>query len=179
MLQLTGEISTFTNDKRRPSKISIYKHDNLYESFSSILKELRHSLSMVLEQNAVAIHLTNRGHGIWIGDISDKALLKNSNFVLAVYADMPSEWVRNHFPTHVKISAVEMLQNLVSRSLPGIGLEAMAVAPRQIPYHANFSYFSLNQHHEYWESLQHSSGIGFHVSGNFPGLKLELSAIKG
>ena len=33
--------------------------------------------------------------------------------------------------------------------------------------------------HQYWEELSQSGGIAFHIGGHFPGLKLELWAIKG
>ena len=178
-LQLMGEISTFTSDKRRPIVPPNYQHEDLLKTFAPVIKALRHSLSMVLEQNAVAIKLIERQYGIWAGEFNDPDLLAQCDFVLAVYADMPTEIIRNNFPNQVKIAPVEQIRNIVSRALPGIDIQAMPVAPRQIPYHANFSYFMLNKGHEYWQQLKNSAGIAFHVGGSFPGLKLELWAIKG
>jgi len=37
----------------------------------------------------------------------------------------------------------------------------------------------LNRKHAFWDSLTKSGGIAFHIGGNFPGLKLELWAIRG
>jgi type VI secretion system protein ImpJ len=53
------------------------------------------------------------------------------------------------------------------------------VAPRQIPYHAGYVYFELDQSHELWGQLKTSGGIALHVSGEFPGLIMELWAIRG
>ena len=44
------------------------------------------------------------------------------------------------------------------------------VAPRQIPFHAGFAYFELDQTDAMWEQLKNSGGIGLHVAGEFPGL---------
>ena len=178
-IQLLGEISTFTNDARRPLKNGPYQHHLPNTTFNPIIAALRDALSMVLAQNAVSIPLSFKEYGVWIAEVQDQSLLQNANFILAVYADCGNEVIRNQFSNHVKICAVEQIKQLVSRALPGIGIEALAIAPRQIPYHANFSYFILDQQHEYWQNLSASGAIAFHVGGQFPGLKLELWAIKG
>jgi type VI secretion system protein ImpJ len=40
-------------------------------------------------------------------------------------------------------------------------------------------YFELDQNGEWWGQLAASGGIGMHVAGEFPGLKMELWAIRG
>ena len=177
--QLLSEISTYTNDSRRPTKINRYQHDQPNNLFPPLMQALRQALSMVLTQNAVAIALESKEYGVWMGEILDHELLSSANFVLAVYADNGNEAIRSQFAHQVKIASVEQIKQLVSRALPGIGLQPLAVAPRQIPYHANFSYFILDKQHQYWQQLAQSGGIAFHIGGHFPGLKLELWAIKG
>jgi type VI secretion system protein ImpJ len=55
----------------------------------------------------------------------------------------------------------------------------MAVAPRQIPYHAGFTYFELERGGDLWAQLEQSAALALHVAGDFPGLVLELWAIRG
>jgi type VI secretion system protein ImpJ len=55
----------------------------------------------------------------------------------------------------------------------------MAVAPRQSPYHAGFTYFELDRSGELWRALKSAGAIALHQSGEFPGLALELWAIRG
>ncbi len=179
LIQLMGEMATFTSDKRRAVEPPIYQHDDLYHSFRPIILNLRHALSMVLEQNATAISLEARQLGVWVGKIHDKNLLNHCQFILAAYADIPGDNLRQQLPLQIKVAPVEQIRTLVSRALPGIGLNILAVAPRQIPYHANFTYFSLDKKNALWQELQRSGGIAFQVSSQFPGLKLELWAIKG
>ena len=178
-IQLMGEMATYTDDKRRPIEPPIYRHGDLFNTFKPVIQSLRHALSMVLEQNATAIPLESRGMGTWVGQIHDKSLIRQSSFILAVYADIPVENIRTHFPSQVKIGPVEQIRTLVSRALPGIDVSPIAVAPRQIPYHASFSYFAVNTQHPLWKELEKSGGIAFQVSKQYPGLKLELWAIKG
>jgi len=178
LLQLIGEFSTFTQIQRRPKLESEYCHHDLEASFSPLIFELRRSLSIVLEESAVSIQLENQATGLWVASIFDRYLLKKSLFVLAVQANMPDENIRREFPVQTKIAPLEEVRNLVNRALPGIPLQALPVAPRQIPYHANCVYFVLNHTHELWQKLEKSAGVAFHVSGEFSSVRLELWAVK-
>jgi len=78
----------------------------------------------------------------------------------------------------VKVGPVEKIREMVNLSLPGISLRPLPVAPRQIPYHAGFTYFELDRASEFWKVMPTSGGFAFHVGGEFPGLELEFWAIK-
>ncbi len=179
LVEMMTEMATYTTNKRRPNAVPAYNHAELFETFKPIIKDVRHALSMVLEQNATGIHLEDRGHGLWVGQINDKSMLSSCTFVLAVFADQPMEALRMSFPAQIKIAPVEQIKNLVSKALPGISLQSIAIAPRQIPYHPNFCYFSLDSNSEQWQRLSQSGGIALHIGGALSGLKLELWAIKG
>ncbi len=179
LIELLGEISTFTSETRRPLEPSNYDHDHLNSVFLPVAKSLRKALTMVLEQNATSIALEERKQGIWTAVIDDKTLLSTSNFILAVYADLPPDVIRMEFARQAKIAPVEQLKDLIAHQIPGIELQLMSTAPRQIPFHANYVYFSLNQQHESWQYLEKSAALAIHTSGNMPNLKLELWAIKG
>ena len=178
-LQLAGELSTFTGNNKRPIEFPVYRHQALQETFEPLITELRRSLSMVLEQKAVAIPLEERKYGIRVATIADHELLREAVFVLAVNARMPADVLQRRFPSQVKIGPVERIRDLVNLQLPGIGLSVLSVAPRQIPYNAGFSYFQLDKHNEYWKLLETSGGCAIHIGGDFPGIELELWAIKG
>ena len=66
-------------------------------------------------------------------------------FVLAARADVPAEELRRRFPAQLKIGPVEKIRELVKLQLPGVPVHAVPVAPRQIPFHAGFVYFELDQ----------------------------------
>jgi type VI secretion system protein ImpJ len=179
LVQLMGEMATFTNNKRRPIQPPVYQHNNLFSTFKPVIKEIRNALSMVLEQNAISITLTDRGRGLWFGEIADKNLINEASFILAVYAEMPLDNLRSLIPNQLKISPFEVIENLVSRALPGVQIENLAVAPRQIPYQSSFCYFTINSNHELWKRLDKSAGLAMHLGANIPGIKFELWAIKG
>jgi type VI secretion system protein ImpJ len=114
-----------------------------------------------------------------VGPITDRGILRASQFVLSVQADMPTENLRRLFPTQVKIGAVEQIRELVNVALPGIGVRPLPVAPRQIPFYAGATYFELDRSSPHWQQMQASGGFAIHLSGEFPNLQIELWAIRG
>jgi type VI secretion system protein ImpJ len=178
-LEIAGDLSTLTAPSRRPPQFAGYRHEALRPSFEPVIQALRTSLSTVLERNAVSIPLAQRKFGISVATVSDRSLFDSSIFVLAARADLPVEELRSRFPLQLKVGPVEKIRDLVNLQLPGLNIQAMAVAPRQIPYHAGFIYFELDRSGELWRALKSAGAIAVHQSGEFPGLALELWAIRG
>lgn len=178
LVQMAGEMATFTTRNKRPISFEHYLHDRLQETFAPIFQGLRQSLSMVLEQTAIPLELAERKYGIRVSAISDRSLISGSVFVLAVKAEIPDEELRVRFPAQIKIGPVEKIRQLVNAQLPGIGLRALPVAPRQIPYHAGYTYFELDSKSDFWRDMQQSGGFALHVGGEFPGLELEFWAVR-
>ena len=171
---LAGELATFSSPSRRPPTFPTYRHDQLKESFAPVAAELRRSLSLVAESAAVPIRLEERRYGLRIGIVAEPELYRSASFVLAVNAQLPAEAVRTQFPAQAKAGPAERIRDLVNLQLPGIPLRPLPVAPRQLPYHAGFTYFELDRASELWSQLANSTGFALHVAGEFPGLQLEL-----
>jgi len=178
-LHLAGELATFTAARKRPPLFPLYRHPNLTETFAPLMAELRRSLGMVLEQNAIPIPIQETKYGIRVAAVPDRQLYRTAAFILAVNAQMPAETIRTGFPSQTKIGPVEKIRDLVNLHLPGVGLRALPVAPRQIPYHAGFTYFELDRSGDMWKSLETSGGCAIHIAGDYPGLELEMWAIRG
>jgi type VI secretion system protein ImpJ len=177
-LEIAGDLSTLLTTSRRPVQFPGYRHDALQASFEPVIQALRTVLSAPLQENAIPIPLAQKKFGISVGTVADRTLFDTAGFVLAARADMPTEELRRQFPQQLKIGPVEKIRDLVNLQLPGIALQAMPVAPRQIPYHAGFVYFELDRTSELWRVLKSSGGIAIHQSGEFPGLTLEFWAIR-
>jgi type VI secretion system protein ImpJ len=174
-----GELATFTTTSKRTPKFPGYRHDRLKESFEPVIISLRESMSKVMTQVAIPIPLEPRKFGISVAIVPDKTLFSSAVFILAARADGPAEYVRQRFPTQVKIAPAEKIGDLVRQGLPGVPVVPVPVTPRQIPYHAGYAYFELDQTHELWDQLKNSGGVAIYVPGDFPGLAMEFWAIRG
>lgn len=179
LVSMAGEFATFTAPGKRLGALPPYRHEAQQASFKPVIAALRGSLSAVLEQNAVAIPIQLRKHGVWVAIPGDPGLCDSAVFVLAARADQPSEELRRQLPMQAKVGPVEKIRDLVNLQLPGIGLAPMPVAPRQIPYHAGYLYFELDRQVPLWRELRTAGGIAFHFGNEYPGLDLQLWAIRG
>jgi type VI secretion system protein ImpJ len=175
---IAGELATFTSASKRPAEFPRYRHDDLRGTFEPVMTALRESLGVVIDPWAVQIPLREPRYGIRAAALGDRTLLGSSSFVLAVRADMPTEELRRRFPAQAKIGSVEKIRDLVNAQLPGVAMRAMPVAPRQIPYHADYTYFELDRASDFWPDLASSGGFAIHVGGEFPGLDLQFWAIR-
>ena len=177
-IQLAGELATFYRPNKRCIGFPVYDHDDLQATFTPLMDELRELFAKVIDPRTVQIPLQGPKFDTYAAKRPDVSLLANSVFVLAARADMPTETLRREFPQQVIIAPVENIKRHVAALIPGIPLDPLAVAPRQIPFHAGFTYFELDKHCELWKKMSTAGGFAFHISGNFPGLKLEFWAIK-
>ena len=177
-LQLAGDLSTFASESRHAPEFPLYRHVDLNATFAPVVEALRGMLSVVLERNALQIELADRGRGVRTGVFPDPELARTSTFVLAVNAQLPSEQVRQRFPSQSKLGPADRLRDLVNLQLPGVTMRLLPTAPRQLPFHAGFHYFELDRSADLWKQIERSGSLALHVAGDFPGLELELWAIR-
>jgi type VI secretion system protein ImpJ len=178
-LEILGDLSTLTSEARRPPKLPSYRHDALRVAYEPLMAALRACFAVVLKQNAVQIPIEKKRFNISVAAVADRGLFEDAAFVLAARADVASEAVRRDFPAQVTIASVEKIAKLVNEHIPGIALQPLAAAPRQIPFHAGFTYFELDRGSPLFRELKTSGGIAMHIPDTFPGLALELWAIRG
>ncbi len=179
LIQMLGELSTITEMNHRPITLPVYCHENLTQSFEPVIAALRKALSWEPSYRAIPIPLEEHPHQIRTAIVADRQLLNTADFILAATAEMPTDKLRSLFPRQTTIATVEKLRDLVMSQVPGIKINALAVAPRQIPFHKGMTYFELDKNHSLWKELETSGTIAMHFSGDYPGLELEFWAIRG
>jgi type VI secretion system protein ImpJ len=181
LLELAGELATFTRESRRPPDFPRYRHEDLQGSFGPVMAEVRRGLAVSFEENVLRLPLEERKFGVRVSPIADNTLLSHASFVLEVSADVPSERLRSVFPNRVKVGPVEEIRNLVNFRLSGIPITPLPAAPRQLPFHAGATYLELERGGEMWTKLATSGAFAFHVANpeELPGLEMVFWAIKG
>jgi type VI secretion system protein ImpJ len=178
-VQMLGEFSTFATTSKRPIALPGYRHHELRESFDTIIRELPRLITAVSDTTAIPIPIESRRFGLHFAPVADRSLYTTADFVLAARAEMVSEELRRRFPAQLKIGPVEKIRDLVNLALPGVPVHALPVAPRQIPFHAGYAYFELDQSHELWAQMPTSGGVAMFVPEiAFPGLAMEFWAIR-
>ncbi len=177
-LQLAGELATFASEQRVPPNYPLYQHDDLQRVLAPVIDDLRRYLSATPERHAIQIELIERSHGVRTAVVGDLELLRTAGFVVAVSAQLPSEQLRQRFPAQSKLGPVDRIRDLVNLALPGVVMRSLPVVPRELPFHAGFHYFELDRSGELWKQIERGGSVALHVAGDFPGLELELWAIR-
>ncbi len=175
---LCGELASFTDEQRLPPKIPSYHHELPTPSFTSLIRYLRQSLSIVLEPRAVSLQLEKRQYGVMVAPLQDSQLMQEAEFILAVKARMPLDELRRVFIQQAKVASVEKIREHISLQLPGIPLISLPVAPRQLPYHAGYTYFQLDKSSSLWSMFERTTGFAMHIASSFDELDVQLWAIR-
>jgi type VI secretion system protein ImpJ len=180
LLGMAGELATHLRPAtRRPASVLPYTHGEPHTCLKPLVDEIHVMLNQVLVRSAQKISLVEQGHGMSNAVIDPAEMRDFTAVVLAVNAAMPPDVLQQRFQTQAKAGPSEKLQDLVRSHLPGIGMQAMAVAPRQIPYNAGYLYFELTQNGPLWEEVARHGGLALHVAGEFPQLDLQLWGVRG
>ena len=176
---LSGELATFVRaSTRRPLAHPAYQHVDPYRSFKALVADVQALLNDVLVRSAQNIALAERANGVRVASLDPSELRGFSSLVFAVAAHMAPDQLASQFPARCKVGPSDRLAELIRAHLPGIGLQALPVAPRQIPFNAGHVYFELDQRGPLWEHLLQHGGLALHVAGEFAGLRLELWGVR-
>jgi type VI secretion system protein ImpJ len=179
LARAVGELATFDDRRgRRARALPGWRHDDPREGLSGLMEELRDLLSEVVDPQVVPVPLRARAAGVWTAALPEADLAAPATFVLVVHADQPADELRCRFPAQVKIGPADRIRDLVRLHLPAIALEPLPVAPPRLPYYAGFTYFRLDRGSPLWAHLAATRVMALHVAGDFPGLRLELWALR-
>lgn len=175
--KLCADLMTFLPE-RKVRNLPSYDHDDLSTCYTELMNSLRLVLGTVIEQRVIRIPLHKHDEATHVAQTPNTTLLDLATFVLAVKADMPMESIQQRIPTTLKISTTEKIKDLIAFHLPGVKTVPLSTAPRELPYHNGYTYFELDKNTEMWQLFTETSGMAFHLAGEFPGLDLEFWAIK-
>lgn len=178
LLTLMGDLSAFSSIRRPNALHARYDHQAQLGSFEQLRDDISQVLSLVLEQHAIELPMEQHKYGVQVARLEDSSFLHSGYFVLVAHAQCEMDELRQRLPQHLKIGTVNTIRDLVNLHLPGIKLSPLPVAPRQIPYHTQKSYFKLELTGQDVTELQSARGFAFHLSGEFTALDLQFWAIR-
>jgi type VI secretion system protein ImpJ len=179
LVSMAGELSTHLNIRsRRPAEVPPYQHTTPHRCLKPVVDETHQLLNSVLVRSAQNIKLDDLGHGMSNAVVDPVEMRGFAAVVLAVHATMPPDVLQQQFLAQTKIGPSEKLPDLVRSHLPGIGLQALPVPPRQIPFNAGYLYYELIRSGPLWEEAARHGGLALHVAGEFPSLKIELWGVR-
>jgi type VI secretion system protein ImpJ len=177
LARLAGELTTLSDLQVRD--IPPYDHDRPGPAFADLAQRIPRLLETVLPRNYSRIPLTRRDEVVHVGRIEDERLLDPSVvFYLGAYANVPAVEMQSAFPDVAKIASPDKLDFLVAHALKGLAIRVSQTLPAAIPVQAGYIYFHLDKVGEIWDGIAGSRTIAIYAPPEFPGILLELVAVR-
>ena len=173
-----GSSPTLIRPDRKPPALPLYDHENpqLASSRCSICSS--RCCRRYSSVRPSSCRSNRKARGAYVCTITDHNLFKTGYFYLAVAASVPVEEIRRVFPSVAKIAAVQKMKQIVESALPGVPLRHVPTPPPQIRVLPGHVYFELDRSVRDWRDFATAPGLGLHVAGEWPELRLELWCVK-
>ena len=179
LLQIAGEMATFSTAARRPPVFPDYDHLDLRRCFAPLIDFLIAAFSMEISQAAVQLDLDMPQPGAYICPIRDRNLFRTATFFLAVSARRPPKEIAERFPAQIKIGSVTQMRELVRAAVGGVAIRHVTTLPPQMPAFHELTYFQFDQSGPEWRDIASTApAMGFAIAGDWPELKIEAWAVK-
>lgn len=181
--QLIGELTAFSE------RISVlgelpdgkkalpeYDHRKLWSCFSAAQELISHLLDEITAGPEYVIRLAHDG-AFYTADLKPAIFEGRNRFYLAVKTEEDPKTVLQALEDIAKLSSREHLDMLVSRSLPGIGLQYLQVPPQELPRRANTVYFAINHHDEQWAAVSKKYCLALYWNSAPTDIEIELMVV--
>jgi type VI secretion system protein ImpJ len=183
--QLIGELTTFSEEvsvlgefedgkKTAPN----YDHSSLFHCFSSVQGIISYLLDEITAGPEYIIQLLFDGM-FFTADIKPSVFEGRNRFFLAVKSDEDPAEIIKALNGIAKLSSKSHIDMLISRSLPGIGLNYIQVPPQELPRRTRTTYFTINQFDEQWAAVAKHYQLALYWNDVPEDVEIELMVVRG
>ena len=178
LIQLKAELVTYSHELIVQKKIEAYDHNNLFNTFSGLMREINCITKNILQQHATQLEAHYQSNGLYNIEIEEHMREEENSFIVAISDEKESSLLANDIVSNIKIAPSKVIQELISRALPGITLTLLNQVPRQVPHYNQSHYFKLDKEHPFWNELDASKVLSLHINQCLQRCKFELWVIK-
>lgn len=174
LLNLAGQLSTYSNMGIKTAEFPPYDHKHLNEVFTQIIADINAMLNVqkTVERRDIVIPLRKQADTLFVGQLSPGQM--SSQFFLAVSGDLPEKKIISEFPKNIKISAYEEIFAVHQAGIQGVTVEYVARPPAGISTDEKAHYFKINKEGRFWEKVVAKNNIAFFIAAEFKSLHMEL-----
>lgn len=163
--ELVGEISTFTDrvsvlgetaDGER--LVPPYDHNNLGNCFNQVSAMISQLLNEITIGPQFLVEM-KFDEVAFSADVPAEFFTEHVDFFLIVNTVEDFEESQKSLLTAAKLSSRDMVETLVERSLPGVGMIYLSTAPPGLPRRPNSYYMRLDIHDDQWSSVVRQENV--------------------
>jgi type VI secretion system protein ImpJ len=177
---LIGELSSFSERisalgeaEDRTRLLPFYDHGNLWTCFSSAQALVTQLLDEITAGPEYIVQLMNDGT-YYAAELKPSLFEGRNRYYLVFRTNEDAKMVIQSIRSVAKLSSREYVPILIARSLPGIGLEHLAVPPQELPRRAHSLYFAIDFNNDQWAQVEKNHNIALYWDNAPDDLKVEL-----
>ncbi|MCW1360955.1 type VI secretion system baseplate subunit TssK [Campylobacter sp. US33a] len=175
-LEFQGELSAFSNDETFLEFIP-YKHDNLNETFLSLINNLRLLFSKITSPKYTMAKIINNQNGFYDFIFDNSGILEDAEIYFAIKAEVSTEYLLSHFKTQSKIHTQSKIKNIVATQLKGINVDQVPNVPSSIPYLNGYIYYKIDKKDELFKDFKGENVISFYLTNNINNPDIKMWAV--
>lgn len=174
LLNLAGQLSTYSNMGIKTSEFPSYDHKHLNEVFTQVINEINAMLNVqkTVERRDLIIPLRKQADTLYVGQLSPNQM--SSQFFMSVTGDLPEKKIISELPKNIKISAYEEIFAVHQAGIQGVTVEYVARPPAGISVDEKAHYFKINKEGRFWDKVVAKNNIAFFIASEFKSLHMEL-----
>lgn len=174
LLNLAGQLSTFSNLGIKTSEYPAYNHKHLSEIFRQVNDDINAMLQVekTLERKDIVIPLRKQAETLFIGQLSPNQI--QAQFFLVVSGEIPEKKIITELPKNIKISSYEEIFAVNQAGIQGVTIEYIARPPSGVAVHDKTHYFKINKEGRFWDKIAAKNNIAFFLASEFKMLQMEL-----
>jgi type VI secretion system protein ImpJ len=176
LLRLAGALMTFSKTHQL-SDLPAYEHTNPGPSFKSVFGIVRALIDTVISARYFNIALTEIKPAYHQGRIDAQRINNSASLYLGVSANLAGTELAEIVPRTFKVGSPDVVEKLVSASMPGVTLTYTPQVPAAIPIRPGMLYFAVEHRGEPYEQMRKGQTVMIFVPSGLSELKLELIAL--
>lgn len=176
LLGLAGALLTYSKT-RSLTDLPCYQHRDPGPCFADLYSTIRELLDTVISTKYFTISLSEDKPSYHHGVLDSGKVTSETNFYIAVGADMPAIELVDIVPLRFKVGAPDDVDKFVLSAMPGVKLVHSPQVPAAVPVRPDTYYFSVEAKGALYERMLQAQSVSIYVPSGIRDLKLELLAV--
>jgi type VI secretion system protein ImpJ len=177
LARLGGALCTFSLTSH-PRDLPLYDHDVPEPCFRALELHIRRHLDIILPTAAISLPLVSTQESFYTAKITDlRCLTPSARWFLGVRSSAPAGDAVGRVPKVVKVCSAAMINWLVNKAYPGLGIDHVQVPPAGLSPRVGMHYFALRGAGPCWDNILETREVGLYVPGSVPDAELELKVM--
>jgi type VI secretion system protein ImpJ len=182
--EIVGELSSFSDRHSMTGETSMggdglpsYDHGNIGRCVHASLILIRQLLNEITIGPELIVQLLPDGDFL-AAELPRRFVdAKNECYFVLRTEEDPESVVRS-FQSEAKVASRQELPNLINRSLPGVEVTHLPLAPQGLPRRSFSLYFGLSKSNDQWSDVERSANIALYWANAPADLKIELVVLR-